>query len=78
MLIYNISRVDNQVPCRILSRYVVHKKLVSFMAPYSDSNWTEQAVQELFTSLFGNYHKAGETSNEADEEKATGTEMKVM
>lgn len=34
-------------------RYVVHNKLVSFMAPNDSSNWTDQSKNELFRSLFG-------------------------
>lgn len=35
-------------------RYVVHPKLVNFMAPEDKSVWTEEAKTELFSSLFGN------------------------
>ncbi|XP_050092081.1 protein Aatf [Anopheles aquasalis] len=34
-------------------RYVVHKKLVNFMAPIPDYDWTDDAKDELFGSLFG-------------------------
>uniref|UniRef100_A0A182MUY9 Apoptosis antagonizing transcription factor/protein transport protein n=1 Tax=Anopheles culicifacies TaxID=139723 RepID=A0A182MUY9_9DIPT len=34
-------------------RYVVHKKLVNFMAPVPDYDWTDDAKDELFGSLFG-------------------------
>uniref|UniRef100_A0A182X3W1 Apoptosis antagonizing transcription factor/protein transport protein n=1 Tax=Anopheles quadriannulatus TaxID=34691 RepID=A0A182X3W1_ANOQN len=34
-------------------RYVVHKKLVNFMAPVPDYEWTDEAKDELFGSLFG-------------------------
>uniref|UniRef100_A0A2M4AJH3 Putative apoptosis antagonizing transcription factor/protein transport protein n=1 Tax=Anopheles triannulatus TaxID=58253 RepID=A0A2M4AJH3_9DIPT len=34
-------------------RYVVHKKLVNFMAPVPDYDWTDEAKDELFGSLFG-------------------------
>ncbi|ETN61269.1 hypothetical protein AND_007079 [Anopheles darlingi] len=34
-------------------RYVVHKKLVNFMAPIPDYDWTDEAKDELFGSLFG-------------------------
>uniref|UniRef100_A0A182WJC7 Apoptosis antagonizing transcription factor/protein transport protein n=1 Tax=Anopheles minimus TaxID=112268 RepID=A0A182WJC7_9DIPT len=34
-------------------RYVVHNKLVSFMAPVPDHDWTDEAKDELFGSLFG-------------------------
>lgn len=50
----------------------MHKKIVSFMAPYADSNWTEEATQELFSSLFGNYEKflkKGDNVNIADDDE---------
>lgn len=34
-------------------RYVVHNKLVSFMAPNDSVNWTDEQKEELFKSLFG-------------------------
>lgn len=34
-------------------RYVVHNKLVSFMAPNNSSSWNEDQKNELFKSLFG-------------------------
>lgn len=34
-------------------RYVVHNKLVSFMAPNDPANWTDEQRDELFKSLFG-------------------------
>lgn len=34
-------------------RYVVHNKMVNFMAQNTDSNWTKEARDELFSSLFG-------------------------
>lgn len=34
-------------------RYVVHNKLVSFMAPNTSSNWDDEQKNELFKSLFG-------------------------
>lgn len=34
-------------------RYVVHNKLVSFMAPNDSGNWTDEQKDELFKSLFG-------------------------
>ncbi|XP_050074455.1 protein Aatf [Anopheles maculipalpis] len=34
-------------------RYVVHNKLVNFMAPVPDYDWTDEAKDELFSSLFG-------------------------
>lgn len=34
-------------------RYVVHNKLVSFMAPNQSGSWSEEQKDELFKSLFG-------------------------
>lgn len=34
-------------------RYVVHNKLVSFMAPNATTTWTDESKNELFRSLFG-------------------------
>lgn len=34
-------------------RYVVHNKLVSFMAPNHSANWTDEQKEELFKSIFG-------------------------
>jgi protein AATF/BFR2 len=35
-------------------RYVVHSKLINFMAPVSQSLYSEEAKTELYNSLFGN------------------------
>lgn len=82
------KQVDQKASKGRKIRYVVHKKIVSFMAPYSDSNWTEEATQELFTSLFGNYEKTlnrkreaeGADSESEEEEVGKGgeSEMKIM
>lgn len=34
-------------------RYNVHNKLVNFMPPKDDSEWTDEAKTELYNSLFG-------------------------
>lgn len=58
---------------------MVHKKIVSFMAPYSDSNWTEEATQELFTSLFGNYEKLlNKNEEKQEEERNDDSDMKIL
>lgn len=43
---------------------------MSFMAPYSDAKWSEEAATELFSSLFGNYDKAmaGKATNSDDDD----------
>lgn len=50
------------------------------MAPYSDSKWTDEAVKELFSSLFGNYHKSENEreSNPAFNENTNNTQLKIM
>lgn len=39
-------------------RYVVHSKLVNFMAPMNESSWTEEAKNELYSSLFSSNKKS--------------------
>uniref|UniRef100_A0A182IJD7 Uncharacterized protein n=1 Tax=Anopheles atroparvus TaxID=41427 RepID=A0A182IJD7_ANOAO len=41
-------------------RYVVHNKLVNYMAPVPDYNWTDEAKDELFGSLFGRMPDSGD------------------
>ncbi|XP_063702675.1 protein Aatf [Culicoides brevitarsis] len=45
-------------------RYVVHNKLVNFMAPVASDSWTEEAKTELYNSLFD---KLMTQANEMDE-----------
>lgn len=40
-------------------RYTVHTKLVNFMAPFDENTWTDQAKNELYSSLFGKKHILG-------------------
>ncbi|XP_055633995.1 protein Aatf [Toxorhynchites rutilus septentrionalis] len=51
------SKMKKQVDTRASKgrkiRYVVHKKLVNFTAPDDKHEWTEEAKNELFASLFG-------------------------
>lgn len=44
-------------------RYVVHKKLVNFMAPNPNSEWTDESRNELYSSLFGKSDKANDENN---------------
>ncbi|KAJ8978974.1 hypothetical protein NQ317_001446, partial [Molorchus minor] len=46
-------KVDTKATKGRKIRYVVHTKLVNFMAPIDDFLWTEEAKNELFSSLFG-------------------------
>lgn len=75
------KQVDQKASKGRKIRYVVHKKIVSYMAPYSDSHWTQEATQELFSSLFGNYEKSLNDKNSAQvEEDAEDNEvdMKIL
>ncbi|KAJ4442038.1 hypothetical protein ANN_11904 [Periplaneta americana] len=47
-------KVDTRATKGRKIRYVVHPKLVNFMAPVSQNTWNEEAKTELFGSLFGN------------------------
>ncbi|XP_055542094.1 protein Aatf-like [Wyeomyia smithii] len=51
------SKMKKQVDTRASKgrkiRYVVHKKLVNFTAPEDNHQWTDEAKDELFASLFG-------------------------
>lgn len=52
------------------------------MAPYSDSTWTEEATQELFSSLFGNYektlHNAQRDGDAEDAEEEERSDFKII
>lgn len=47
------KQVDTRASKGRKIRYVVHKKLVNFTAPDDTHRWTEEAKNELFSSLFG-------------------------
>lgn len=47
------KKVDTRASKGRKIRYVVHNKLVNFMAPRNSSEWTEESKTELFNSLFG-------------------------
>ncbi|KXJ71691.1 hypothetical protein RP20_CCG019919 [Aedes albopictus] len=47
------KQVDTRASKGRKIRYVVHKKLVNFTAPDDGHQWTEDAKNELFGSLFG-------------------------
>ena len=60
---------------------MVHKKLVSFMAPYSNTTWTEEATQELFSSLFGNYEDSLKKNGQEEEigvEREEASPMRII
>ncbi|EDV30622.2 LOW QUALITY PROTEIN: uncharacterized protein Dana_GF14948 [Drosophila ananassae] len=46
------KKVDTRASKGRKLRYVVHKKLVNFMAPNEASEWTDSAKSELYKSLF--------------------------
>lgn len=47
------KRVETRTSKGRKIRYNVHNKLVNFMAPKDESEWTDEAKTELFNSLFG-------------------------
>lgn len=47
------KKVDTRASKGRKTRYIVHNKLVNFMAPRDTSEWTDEAKDELFSSLFG-------------------------
>ncbi|XP_053676276.1 protein Aatf [Anopheles nili] len=47
------KKVDTKASKGRKIRYVVHNKLVNFMAPVPDFDWTDEAKDELYGSLFG-------------------------
>lgn len=47
------KKVDTRASKGRKIRYIVHNKLVNFMPPRDDSEWTDEAKNELFSSLFG-------------------------
>ncbi|KAK4878488.1 hypothetical protein RN001_010994 [Aquatica leii] len=47
------KKVDTRATKGRKIRYVVHPKLVNFMAPIQDATWQESAKNELYNSLFG-------------------------
>ncbi|XP_052801030.1 protein AATF-like [Mya arenaria] len=49
----NKKKVDTKASKGRKVRYNVHKKLVNFMAPVDNCEWTDEARDDLFKSLFG-------------------------
>lgn len=47
-------KVEKRASKGRMIRYNVHNKLVNFMPPKDTSEWTDEAKNELFNSLFGN------------------------
>lgn len=47
------KRVDTRASKGRKIRYVLHNKLVNFMAPNEASTWTDESKTELYRSLFG-------------------------
>lgn len=46
-------KVDTKTTKGRKIRYVVHNKLVNFMAPIEENAWADETKDELFSSLFG-------------------------
>lgn len=53
MIVFHCFQMEACLLIVICFRYVVHKKLVNFTAPDDKHAWTEEAKNELFSSLFG-------------------------
>jgi len=47
------KKVDTRASKGRKIRYVVHNKMINFMAPVDKSDWTDEARTELYNSLFG-------------------------
>ena len=50
------KQVDTRASKGRKIRYDVHEKLVNFMAPVDTSQITDEAKDQLFKSLFGNFN----------------------
>uniref|UniRef100_A0A1A9VZY3 Apoptosis antagonizing transcription factor/protein transport protein n=1 Tax=Glossina brevipalpis TaxID=37001 RepID=A0A1A9VZY3_9MUSC len=46
------KKVDTRASKGRKIRYVVHNKLINFMAPHDNTSWSEESKNELFKSLF--------------------------
>lgn len=58
-------------------RYVVHSKLVNFMAPQKASGWTEDSKNELFASLFGKQYEST-IENKKNDKSNDDVDMKIF
>lgn len=47
------KKVDTRASKGRKIRYVVHNKIVNFMAPRDNQEWTDESKSELYSSLFG-------------------------
>ncbi|KAB0803976.1 hypothetical protein PPYR_00946 [Photinus pyralis] len=57
------KKVDTKATKGRKIRYVVHSKLVNFMAPVEDLTWQESAKNELYGSLFGKNQSGSKISS---------------
>lgn len=57
------KKVDTKATKGRKIRYVVHSKLVNFMAPIEDVTWQESAKNELYSSLFGKNQSGSKNSS---------------
>ncbi|KAI9585659.1 protein Aatf [Glossina fuscipes] len=46
------KKIDTRASKGRKIRYLVHKKLINFMAPHDNTSWSEESKDELFKSLF--------------------------
>lgn len=59
-------KVDTKATKGRKIKYVVHNKLVNFMAPEKCTTWTDESTNELYSSLFGKmfeYNNVGLSDN---------------
>lgn len=66
-------KVDTKATKGRKIKYVVHNKLVNFMAPEKNASWTDESKNELYSSLFG---KLFEQNNIGINANVNGFKMK--
>lgn len=66
-------KVDTKATKGRKIKYVVHNKLVNFMAPEKNASWTDESKNELYSSLFG---KMFEQNNVGVNMNANGFKLK--
>ncbi|CAH0590461.1 unnamed protein product [Chrysodeixis includens] len=66
-------KVDTKATKGRKIKYVVHNKLVNFMAPEKNASWTDDSKNELYSSLFG---KMFEQNNVGVNMNANGFKLK--
>ncbi|XP_059059058.1 protein AATF [Achroia grisella] len=59
-------KVDTKATKGRKIKYVVHNQLVNYMAPEKCNTWTDEATNELYSSLFGKMFEHNNTSHNVD------------